>query len=302
MGLSGERLRNIRLVLSYDGTDFSGWQRQDGDRTVQEELEKALASMHGHPVTTNGAGRTDAGVHALGQVAGFRTDIASIPAARFVPALNRLLPRDVRILESGDADPEFHPRFDAVLRRYQYFILPTAAPDPFRLRYARWITHTPDLDSLNAMASVILGEHDFTTFSSARDTSLSRRRYVHEASFRWSDGLVVFRIAGNAFLLRMVRSLVESMLLLERESRSPAEASAAMLAALEAADRSRAGPTAPPQGLVLWNVEYGPVPGVSRRHGGTGGRSAPVRDAPDSRVTPGAGGEDARTRDAGSVS
>ncbi len=260
--------RVIRLELAYDGTDFSGWQRQAGDRTVQGELERALAGMHGHEVAVVGAGRTDSGVHARGQVAHFRTDIARIPAGRFVPALNRLLPRDARVLSSAEADPDFHARYDARLRRYRYFVACGTA-DPFRLRCSHQVFRRPRAESLNAMAALILGERDFTTFSAARDASANRSRYVHEASWRWEGDSLVFEVAANAFLWRMVRSLVGSMLSFEAGSRGSAErARAAMAEALAAEDRGAAGPTAPARGLFLWNVEYYAEP--TRR-----GRAAP---------------------------
>jgi tRNA pseudouridine38-40 synthase len=253
--------RNIRLVLSYDGTDFSGWQRQDNVRSVQGELEAALAKVHAHPVPTIGAGRTDAGVHAMGQVANFYTDIARMGAERFLPALNRLLPRDLRVLSAAEADFDFHSRYDARLRRYRYFVLCSPSPDPMRLRYAHWLRRRPDLASLNAMAAAILGETDFTTFSSAKDASANRCRYVHESSFRWEGDLLVYEVAANAFLWRMVRSLAGSMLHYEAEgsgaaARARDAAGSRMAEALAARSRSLAGPTAPARGLFLWNVEH----------------------------------------------
>jgi tRNA pseudouridine38-40 synthase len=280
--------RNIRLVLSYDGTDFSGWQRQEKDRSVQGELEAALAKMHGHPVPTIGAGRTDSGVHAMGQVANFYTDIARIEAERFLPALNRLLPRDMRVLSSAEADFDYHSRYDARLRRYRYFVACGRAIDPMRLRYAHQLVRRPSLASLNAAASLILGETDFTTFSSAKDLSASRSRFVHESSWRWEGDMLVYQVAANAFLWRMVRSLVGSMLHYESqacaalcagreatptidfiaanarsalgesasEGERAARAAELMSAALAAKERSLAGPTAPARGLFLWNVEY----------------------------------------------
>jgi tRNA pseudouridine38-40 synthase len=262
--------RNIKLVLSYDGTDFVGWQRQDGARSVQGELEDALARMHGHPVPVMGAGRTDSGVHAMGQAANFYTDIASIEAGRFLPALNKLLPRDLRILSAEEADFDFHARYDARLRRYRYFMLCSRAADPVRLRYAHQLYRKPDLASLNAAASLILGETDFTAFSSARDLSKNRSRFVHESAFRWEGGLLVYQVAANAFLWRMVRSLVGSMLHYEVEAAADFGGAVArpelaarrercaelMAAALRSKDRELAGPTAPARGLFLWNVEY----------------------------------------------
>lgn len=258
-------VRAIKLTLAYDGTDFSGWQRQKNGRSVQEELENALAKMHGHEIRVNGAGRTDAGVHAMGQVAGFFTDIASIPAERFVLALNSLLPRDVRMLASEEAARDFHARFDASLRRYRYFLICGGNPDPFSLRYAHFISYAPRIDVLNSMASVILGEHDFSTFASAQDKSESRSRHISESAFFYDGGWLVYQIAGNAFLWRQVRSLVGTFLELERIAQSPRQGEDLMRGLLASKDRSKAGPTAPPEGLFLWNVEYGPrVHGHSR--------------------------------------
>jgi tRNA pseudouridine38-40 synthase len=272
--------RNVRLLVSYDGTDFGGWQRQDNVRSVQGELEAALERMHGHAVPTTGAGRTDSGVHAMGQVANFYTDIASIEIGRFQPALNRLLPRDLRVLSAAEADFDFHSRYDARLRRYRYFVLCGPRADPMRLRYAHQLHCRPDLESLNAQASLILGETDFTTFSSAKDLSKNRSRFVHESAFRWEGDMLVYQVAANAFLWHMVRSLVGSMLYYEglaagEAGRSPAARPAEggarvngralrsaelMASALAARDRRMAGPTAPAHGLFLWNVEYYPSP------------------------------------------
>lgn len=254
--------RPIRLVVSYDGSDFSGWQRQKNARSVQEEIEKALEKMHGHHVRLTGAGRTDAGVHALGQTAGFFTDIASIPARRFLPALNQLLPRDIRIVDACEAPRAFHARFDASLRRYRYFILCGERQDAFSQRFAWWIPRRPRVAKLNAMAAVIVGEHDFTAFSAAQDRSLSKSRFVQDSSFWFEGEKLVYQVAANAFLWRMVRSLVGTMLFFEAQAESEAEAASLMTDILKSGDRKKAGPTAPAQGLFLWGVEYG-----ARSHG-----------------------------------
>ena len=256
--------RNIRLTLSYDGSDFGGWQRQVNARSVQGELEDALARMHGHSVPTLGAGRTDSGVHAMGQTANFYTDIAGIEAGRFLPALNKLMPRDVRVLRACEADFDFHSRYDARLRRYRYFVLCAPSPDPMRLRYAQHLRRRPDLNALNAAAALILGETDFTAFSAAKDESASRSRFVSESSFRWEGDMLVYQVAANAFLWRMVRSLVGSMLHYEARAAESAacvgeiagRTTELMDWALRSKDRSLAGPTAPARGLFLWNVEY----------------------------------------------
>jgi tRNA pseudouridine38-40 synthase len=276
-------VRAIKLVLAYDGTEFSGWQRQKNGRSVQEELEKALTKMHGHAIRVTGAGRTDAGVHAMGQVAGFYTDIKSIPADRFVLALNKLMPRDVRVLSSEEAPPDFHARFDASLRRYRYFLRCGDTADPFALRYAHFIPYFPRVAVLNAAAAVVLGEHDFSTFASAQDKSDSRSRHISESVFYFEGGRLVYQVAGNAFLWRQVRSLVGTFLELERLVETPPKGGALMRELLESRDRDRAGATAPACGLFLWNVEYGErVHGHPRRRGSVGDqgdRSGPERAA-----------------------
>jgi len=264
-------LRAIQLKLAYDGTDFSGWQRQKDARSVQEELEKALATMHGHSVAVTGAGRTDAGVHALGQVAGFYTDIASIPADRFVLALNSLLPKDLRVISSCEANADFHARFDASMRTYRYFVTCAHTPSPMALRYSWFWPHRPDVSMLNTMASSFVGEHDFSAFASIRDGSMSSFRYVEASSFWFEGDLLVYQISANAFLWRMVRSLVGTMMRISSEAKTNEEAGGTMMEILNSHERALAGPTAPPQGLFLWNVEYG-----ERMRGTKNPRSGPA--------------------------
>lgn len=244
--------RVIKLTLAYDGTDFSGWQRQKDCRTVQEELEKALGKMHGHTVSVMGAGRTDSGVHAAGQVAHFVTDINSIPAGRFELALNKLMPQDVRVVASDEADQDFHARYDARLRRYKYFMYASGPSLPHRDRYAWRLQKWPDLMRLNRMSSCLRGEIDCTAFAAAKDPSENRFRYLHYAAFHAEGDALVFEIAANAFLWRMVRSIVGTLVGLDREGAPES----AMHEILESRDRERVGVTAPSRGLFLWNVEY----------------------------------------------
>lgn len=254
--------RVIKIVVAYDGTDFCGWQRQPGSRTVQQELESALAKMHGRPVPVVGAGRTDSGVHAAGQVAHFVTDIASIPAERFELALNGLMPRDVRVVRAADAHPDFHARFDARLRRYKYYIRVGPTQLPHLDRYAWHVFKRPDLARLNRMAACLRGEVDCEAFAAAKDPNENRFRYLHHAAFYAEGDAVVFDIAANAFLWRMVRSLVGT--LVELDATGAPES--AMRDILESRERGRAGVTAPANGLFLWNVEYyDPPTGSGRR-------------------------------------
>jgi tRNA pseudouridine38-40 synthase len=244
--------RNIRLVVAYDGTDFSGWQRQGPDRSVQGDIEEALLKLHKHPVQLIGSGRTDAGVHAIGQVANFKTDIAHIPAERFVPALNSILERDVRILHAEEASPDFHARFDAKSRTYRYHIICGRPAMPHELRYAWHIWRQPDIARLNAYGRLLLGETDCSLFASPRDPSLSRSRYISQARFLVEGTQLIFEITANAFLWKMVRSIVGSLLYYE-ERAFPVETVQKLLFS---GDHRSAGPTAPPEGLFLWQIDY----------------------------------------------
>jgi tRNA pseudouridine38-40 synthase len=249
--------RNIALRVSYDGTNFLGWQRQSEagagkGRTVQEEIERALAKMHGHPVDLFGSGRTDSGVHAAGQVANFHTDIASIPAERFVPALNSMLPRDVRIMSSREVPHSFHARFDARARTYRFFIYCGKHPLATDLPYVWYLGRWPDIAKLNRMASCLTGEIDCSTFTAAGDQSKSRSRYLYGARFFPEGEKLVFEISANAFLWKMVRSITGT--LIDLENRAAAVEEFARI--LDSRDRRRAGPTAPGEGLFLWDVRY----------------------------------------------
>ncbi len=250
-------LRNIALTVSYDGTNFLGWQRQSErglgkGRTVQEEIEKALATMHGHEVPLIGSGRTDSGVHAVGQVANFHTDIARIPAERFVLALNSLLDRDVRILGSREVPETFHARFDARARTYRYFIYCGKRCPAHEMPYVWYVARWPDVARLNRMAQELSGEIDCSTFTASGDQSHTRSRYIYGASFYPEGEKLVFELSANAFLWKMVRSITGTLLFLEERGMDRA----AFREVISSHDRSRAGPTAPPQGLFLWNVRY----------------------------------------------
>lgn len=244
--------RNIRLLVAYDGTDFSGWQRQGSLRSVQGDIEEALFKMHKHPVQLIGSGRTDAGVHAIGQVANFKTDISHIPAERFVPALNSILERDIRILKAEEASSDFHSRFDAKSRTYRYHIIYGRPAMPHELRYAWQIWRQPDIGRLNAYAQLLLGETDCSLFASPRDPSISRSRCISLARFLVEGTTLIFEISANAFLWKMVRSIVGSLLYYE-ERNVPVEVFQKLL---YSKDHRSAGPTAPPEGLFLWKIDY----------------------------------------------
>ncbi len=263
-------MRNILLTVSYDGRGFCGWQRQKGKRTVQEEIERALAAVHKEPVALHGSGRTDSGVHAVGQAANFQSPVASIPAEKYLPALHSLLPRDIRIVGVREVPESFHARFDATERTYKYFIYCGKTPPAHILPFVWAVHRQPDVARLNRMAAALSGEIDCTVFSAAGDQSKSRSRYLNKAVFCAENGLLVFEISANAFLWKMVRSIVGTLLLFEQKG-FPPEYFAETLAS---ADRSRAGPPAPPDGLFLWHVGFDGV-----RRGPARGGSEKMADA-----------------------
>jgi tRNA pseudouridine38-40 synthase len=245
--------RNIRLRIAYDGTDFSGWQRQSsGVRTVQGVIEKALELIHKEKVHLTGSGRTDAGVHAAGQTANFYSSISTMEAGRFVPALNRLLPKDMRILKAEEVPKGFHSRFDSKYRTYRYYIIPGRPSLPWEPRYSWQIYRRPCMETLNLFAGLLNGETDCTVFAVPGDKSLSRNRYIYNSVF-WVEGnRMVYEITANAFLWKMVRSVVGTLLFYEDKGVSPIE----FEKIISSKDRSLAGPTAPPEGLFLWKVGY----------------------------------------------
>jgi tRNA pseudouridine38-40 synthase len=252
----GEDRRNIRLLISYDGTDFSGWQRQNSPsaavRTVQGEIEAALEKIHKTPTALTGSGRTDSGVHAAGQVANFQSSIKNMEACRFVPALNGLLSRDVRILDARETRPDFHARFDAKSRTYRYYFVCGRKAMPWELRYSWQLWRRPRLARLNDYAGFLRGELDCSVFAVPGDRSASRSRYISRAYFFAEGDRLVFEISANAFLWKMVRSIAGTLLHYEEKDTDRLS----FREILASGDRSLAGPTAPPEGLFLWKIAY----------------------------------------------
>lgn len=245
-------MRNIRLDVAYDGTAYSGWQRQADNRSIQGALEDSLEKMLGQAPAVIGSGRTDAGVHARGQVANFRTENVSVPGNKFAYALNSLLPRDIRVMASRVVHDEFHSRFDAYRREYQYYVYVGEFCPPEKRLYCHQVRRAPDLTRLNSYCAYLPGERDFSTFAAAGDQSKSRFRYVYGAGFRPKGEYLVFSIAANAFLWKMIRSLVGTMLAFDRAG-TPAEAFGG---ALSARERGAAGETAPARGLFFERVYF----------------------------------------------
>jgi tRNA pseudouridine38-40 synthase len=243
--------RNIALELCYDGSRYHGLQVQHGALTIQGLVEAALERVVKRPARIRFAGRTDAGVHAMGQVVCFRCRSRMTPGA-FRAALNSLLPPDIRVLRGWDAPPEFHPRYDAVARWYRYLIDWHAERIPFFYRYSLWVRRQPDLELLRSYGEQVVGEHDFTSFATL-ERGENPRRAIFECSMRARDSFLAIDILGNAFLRKMVRTLVGTFLELERERRPARE----VADILKRKNRSAAGQTAYAGGLYLMKVFFG---------------------------------------------
>jgi tRNA pseudouridine38-40 synthase len=237
-------------LIEYDGSAYYGFQKQNNGPTVQEELERAIGSVSGKVVAVLAAGRTDSGVHALGQVIAF--DLAWNHGSRdLLQAMNAKLPDDIAVLGLSEKQADFHPRFDAKRRTYQYHIYNQSIRSPIR-RSMSWHVNQPlDIDNMNEAAERIIGQHDFATFGQA-PSGRNTVRQVFKAKWQAQDGLLKFTIEADAFLFRMVRSLVGSMKVVGEGSWSVEE----FRDALKAKERGRSAKTAPPQGLFLTTVSY----------------------------------------------
>lgn len=246
----------IALSVSYDGSGFAGFARQPGQRTVQGQLESALATTLRHQVETVGAGRTDAGVHALEQVVSFVTDV-SVDRSALLRSLNALVGEGIVVTGVREAPPGFSARHSAIAREYRYRIVPGPVPPLFLARYAWWVKGTLSLGPMREAGATLLGEHDFRSFcvaSSAEGVRTSRRLDVVDIATEavMGEHSIVVRIVGNAFLHSMVRAIVGSLVEVGAGRRPPSW----MAEALAACDRTAAGPTAPAHGLTLWHVTY----------------------------------------------
>ena len=243
--------RMWKLVLAYDGTDFHGWQVQPGHPTVQGLLRDTLLRITGEEVLPQGSGRTDAGVHALGQVASFALS-ANIPEANLVRALNRILPPAVRVLSAARMTADFHARHSARAKTYEYKIFQGRICPPWQARYVYALPAPLEVAAMQRSAQAILGEHDFTSFAASDSDAGSNVRCVQVSEWMEETGLLIYRVCGNGFLHHMVRNLVGTFLQVGRGNLAATE----IPAILAARSRDQAGPTAPARGLYLVNVDY----------------------------------------------
>jgi tRNA pseudouridine38-40 synthase len=259
---SKKKVRNLRLILSYDGADFAGWQVQPGRTTVQGTLASAIGRLSGENVLPQGSGRTDAGVHALGQVASFAT-ASAIPTENWMQALNHILPSSIRVLEVSEAAPEFHARKSARAKTYRYRIHRGAICPPFLARYVWHYPYPLDEPAMVAAAGEVVGEHDFTSFAAVdpeRVERMAAEENSHTTNVRtilssvWTrDGEeLIYTVRGSGFLHHMVRNMVGTFLLVGKGTVSLED----LRRILNARERTAAGPTAPASGLYLVAVEY----------------------------------------------
>lgn len=248
--------RRIKLVISYEGSFFHGWQEQSGETTVQETIRRELEEILGESVELYGSGRTDSGVHALGQVAHFDTS-STLPGDKFALILNAKLPDTIRIISSHDAGGIFHARYTAMAREYWYFIKAWDDMLAFDDKRFTAVKRLPSLDTLNLYAETIIGTHDFTTFCSSKDICPSKVRDIYVSSWteeRDSYGMpfLKYRVVGNAFLYHQVRSMVGTMV----EAALSGESSEVFKRRLESRKRENALKTYPSCGLYLARISY----------------------------------------------
>lgn len=247
--------RRIRIQLAYDGTDFHGWQVQPGLPTVQGLLEELVSGIEKKHVHVAGSGRTDAGVHALAQVAAFTLE-NPLPLPNLQMAINRHLPPAIRIFETTEVHPQFHPRFDSLAKTYRYVIFRDNVCSPFDYRYVHCHPYPLDEDPMLAAAPVFIGSHDFSAFA-AKDESRdsegkSKVRKIHSSSLERKWDRIVYTVRGSGFLKHMVRNLVGSLLEVGKGNLNAGD----LAAFLQPDCKRRAGPTVPAKGLTMVSVEY----------------------------------------------
>jgi tRNA pseudouridine38-40 synthase len=244
-------MRNLKLILAYDGTSFHGWQIQPGLVTIQSELQRALQKLFNHDVNVTGSGRTDAGVHAHGQVANVET-VRTMDTDAVLRGANALLPPEIRILQVEEVAPEFHARRSARSKTYHYHIWRERIVSQFHSRYVYACAYAMDEKAIEQATRMFVGTHDFTSYSAASADVEDRVRTIFEAEWRHSPEEWIFRIKGSGFLQYMVRTIVGTLLYVGQGKLKPDD----IPRIFAARDRRLAGPSAPAHGLHLMTVDY----------------------------------------------
>lgn len=245
-------MRNIRLLIQYEGTRYQGWQRQEtSENTIQGKLERLLTQMCGEKIELQGSGRTDAGVHALGQVANFHT-CTNMSTEEIVEYCNRYLPEDIAVIRAEEAGERFHSRLNARGKCYRYQVINSSIPDVFRRRYALEVPQKLDVEAMRRAARLLCGEHDYKAFTSARKGKKSTVRCIDEILLEQNGSLITFTFRGNGFLYHMVRIIVGTLLETGMGMRSPDS----IAEVLESGVRDKAGYLVPAKGLTLVEVQY----------------------------------------------
>lgn len=244
-------MKRVKLTVAYDGTNYCGWQVQPNGITVQEVLNQCLSEFTGENIETIGASRTDAGVHALGNVAVFDTEMR-MPGDKFSFALNQRLPEDIRIQKSEEVDADFHPRYVKSQKTYEYRILNCRFPIPTERFYSHFTYIPLDVDKMKEAASYLIGEHDFKSFCGTGAQVKTTVRTVKEIQIEKSGDRITIRITGEGFLYNMVRIIAGTLMDIGGGLYPPEK----MKEILEAKDRKKAGPTAPTRGLTLMKIQY----------------------------------------------
>lgn len=245
-------MKRIALIIEYDGTDYSGWQRQNNAPTIQEEIEKAIFLSIGEQISIAGAGRTDAGVHAFHQVAHFDSE-TTIPADRFKFVLNQKLPEDIRIKDSFEVSENFHSRKTAKKKHYRYVIYNDSTANAVGARYSYFVTSKLNVENMKRAAKKIEGTHDFNAFKAEGSTvQNSTVRTVYSLTVEQSGKYIIIDVTGNGFLYNMVRIIVGTLLNVGKGQFSVDDIDRI----IESKNRINAGPTVPAKGLILYDIEY----------------------------------------------
>lgn len=245
-------MQNLRMTIQYDGTKYDGWQRQGNtENTIQEKIETVISRITGEEIELNGSGRTDAGVHALGQVANFKTD-REYDEEYMLKEINRYLPKDIRLLDLKKEDIRFHSRLNAKRKTYIYRIDNTDFGSVFDRRYAMRFNERLDVKAMKEAAAFYVGEHDFKSFCTKKSMKKSTVRRIYSVDITKNNGIIEIIYCGNGFLYNMVRILTGTLIDVGRGRIKPWD----IADIIEARDRGRAGFTAEPEGLFLKSVEY----------------------------------------------